>query len=275
MTESEQAPPGVDPTVPTPARLYNYYLGGTSYFPIDREVAEELRRRLPELSDAAWANRGFHHRAARWMAGEHGVRQFLDLGSGLPTRGTTHEAVRQLAPDARLVYVDNDPMVLDYARTTLNGTARTAVIAGDMREPEQLFAEPAFTELIDLTQPLGLLLTGVLQFVDDKTDPWQLMARYRAAMVPGSYVAISHCTADRLPPAAVQAIHDTYARTPFPMYLRSRAEVERLFEGFALVAPFAGAKPGLTFAGSWGAEDERAADSDGSRILYCGVARRT
>ena len=131
------------------------------------------------------------------MAGEHGVRQFLDLGSGLPTQGTTHEAVRQLAPDARLVYVDNDPMVLDYARKTLNGTARTAVIAGDMREPEQLFTEPAFTELIDLTQPLGLLLTGVLQFVDDETDPWQLMARYRAAMVPGSYVAISHCTADR------------------------------------------------------------------------------
>jgi hypothetical protein len=274
MTESEKAPPGVDPATPTPARLYNYYLGGTSYFPIDREVAEDLRSRLPELSDAAWANRGFHHRAARWMASEHGVRQFLDLGSGLPTKGTTHDAVRQLAPDARLVYVDNDPMVLEYARTLLNGTARTAVIEGDMREPEQLFATPAFTGLIDLSEPLGLLLTGVLQFVDDATDPWGLMARYRAAMAPGSYVAISHCTADRLPPAAVQAINETYARTAYPMYLRDRAEVERLFEGFELVSPFAGAEPGLTFAGNWGAEDARAADSDGSRILYCGVARR-
>jgi hypothetical protein len=274
MTESEQAPQGVDPTMPTPARLYNYYLGGTSYFDVDREVAEELRRRLPELSDAAWANRGFHHRAARWMAAEQGVRQFLDLGSGLPTQGNTHEAVRQLAPDARLVYVDNDPMVLDNARALLGGAEGTGVIEGDMREPEQLFAEPAFTSLIDLKEPLGLLLTGVLQFVDDETDPWQLMGRYHAGMAPGSYVAISHCTADRLPPAAVQAIHDTYARTAYPMYLRNRAEVERLFEGFELVAPFAGAPPGLTFAGSWGAEDERAADSDGSRILYCGVARR-
>jgi hypothetical protein len=274
MTESEQAPPGVDPTLPTPARLYNYYLGGTNYFPIDREVAEELRSRLPELSDAAWANRGFHHRAARWMAREQGIRQFLDLGSGLPTQGNTHEAVRQIAPDARLVYVDNDVMVLDHARKLLNGLDGTAVIAGDMREPEQLFAEPAFSAVIDLSQPLGLLITGVLQFVDDETDPWRMMARYHAAMVPGSYVAISHCTADRLPPASVQAIHDAYARTAYPMHLRNRAEVERLFEGFALVAPYAGAEPGLTFAGSWGAEDERAADSDGSRILYCGVGRR-
>jgi hypothetical protein len=274
MTKSEKAPPGVDPTTPTPARLYNYYLGGSANFDVDREIAEQLRTRLPELRDAAWANRGFHHRAARWMASEHGVRQFLDFGSGLPTQGNTHEAVRQLASDARLVYVDNDPMVLDYARNLLDGTEKAGVIAGDMRDPEGLFARSEFTDLIDLSEPIGLLLTGVLQFVSDESDPWQLMARYRAAMAPGSYVAISHCTADRLPPAAVQAMNETYARTMWPIYLRSEAEVERLFEGFELVAPFTGADPGLTFVGKWGAEDECAADTDGSRVLYCGVARR-
>ncbi len=104
MTEVEQAPPGVDATTPTPARLYDYYLGGTNNFAIDREVAEQLRASLPELTDAAWANRGFHRRAARWMAGQHGIRQFIDLGSGLPTQGNTHEAVTPLAPAARVLY---------------------------------------------------------------------------------------------------------------------------------------------------------------------------
>ncbi len=107
MTEVEQAPPGVDPTTPTPARLYDYYLGGTNNFAIDRKVAEQLRLSPPELTDAAWANRGFHQRAARWMAAEHGIRQFIDLGSGLPTQGNTHQAVTDVAPDARVVYVDN------------------------------------------------------------------------------------------------------------------------------------------------------------------------
>src|SRR6266516_7406165 len=143
MTEVEQAPPGVDATTPTPARLYDYYLGGTNNFAIDREAAEQLRASLPELTDAAWANRGFHQRAARWMAGQHGIRQFIHLGSRLTTQGNTHEAVTSLAPAARVVYVDHDPMVLAHAKTLLSGTRATTVIQADLRDPDAVLGHPA------------------------------------------------------------------------------------------------------------------------------------
>lgn len=274
MAEAEQAPPGVDPTAPSPARLYDYYLGGTSNFQVDRDAGERLRASLPELTDAAWANRGFHQRAARWMAATHGIRQFIDLGSGLPTQGNTHEAVGSIASDARVVYVDHDPMVRVHARELLNGTRSTALIEADLRDPDAVLGNPEFRALIDLDQPAGLLATAVLHFVADETDPWSLVQRYLAVLAPGSYVALSHATADRLPPQAVQAMYDTYAHATERIYLRSRGDVERLFGGLELVAPFSGAEPGLTFVGKWGAEDECAADSDGSRVLYCGVARR-
>lgn len=271
MTEAEQAPAGVDPTAPSPARLYDCYLGGTSNFQVDRDAGERLRASLPELTDAAWANRGFHQRAARWMAATHGIRQFIDLGSGLPTQGNTHEAAGSIASDARVVYVDHDPMVRVHAKALLNGTRSTALIEADLRDPAAVLAHPEFRALIDLGQPAGLLATAVLHFVADETDPWGLVQRYLAALAPGSFVALSHVTADRLPP---QAMYDTYEHATERIYLRSREDVERLFGGLELVAPFSGAEPGLTFVGKWGAEDECAADSDGSRVLYCGVARR-
>jgi O-methyltransferase involved in polyketide biosynthesis len=274
MTEAEQAPAGVDPTAPTPARLYDYYLGGTSNFQVDRDAAERLRANLPELTDAAWANRGFHQRAARWMAATHGIRQFVDLGSGLPTQGNTHEAVGDIANDARVLYVDHDPMVRAHARALLNGTRSTALIEADLRDPDAVLGNPEFRALIDLSQPTGLLATAVLHFVADETDPWGLVQRYLSELAPGSFVALSHATADRLPPQAVQAMYDTYAHATERIYLRPRDEVERLFAGLELVAPFSGAQPSLTFVGQWGAEDECAADSDGSRVLYCGVGRR-
>jgi O-methyltransferase involved in polyketide biosynthesis len=274
MTEVEQAPPGVDATTPTPARLYDYYLGGTNNFAIDREVAEQLRKSLPELTDAAWANRGFHQRAARWMAGQHGIRQFIDLGSGLPTQGNTHEAVMPLAPAARVVYVDHDPMVLAHAKTLLSGTRAATVIEADLRDPDAVLGHPGLRALLDLTQPTGLLMTAVLHFVADESDPWGLVARYLSAVPPGSYLALSHATADRLPPRAVQAMYDTYENATARIYLRTRAEFERFFDGLELVAPFDGAEPGITFVGKWGAEDACEADTDGSRVLYCGVARR-
>jgi O-methyltransferase involved in polyketide biosynthesis len=274
MTEVEQVPPGVDATTPTPARLYDYYLGGSNNFAVDREVAERLRASLPELTDAAWANRGFHQRAARWMAAEHGIRQFIDLGSGLPTQGNTHEAVSEVDPDARVVYVDHDPMVLAHARALLTEASTTTVIQADLRDPDSVLGQPELSALIDFAQPVGLLMTAVLHFVADTSDPWRLMARYVSELAPGSYVALSHATADRLPPRAVQAMYDAYSRATENIYLRSKADFERLFDGLELVAPFDGAKAGLTFVGKWGAEDACAADTDGSRVLYCGVARR-
>jgi S-adenosyl methyltransferase len=273
MTETEQVPPGVDPTRPSPARLYDYYLGGTTNFAVDREAAEKLKLAATDLIDAIFANRGFHGRAAVWMA-EQGIRQFIDIGSGLPTQNNTHEAVHKVAPEARVVYVDNDPMVAVHADALLEDDGTTAVITADLRDPDALLAHPALTGLIDFAEPAGVLMTAVLQFVSDGSDPWGLVARYMAAVAPGSYLALSHPTYDNLPPSAVQAGVETYRNATEQAHVRSKAEVERFFNGLELVAPFADASPGVTYAGLWGAEDPVAADTDGSRAFYCGVALR-
>jgi S-adenosyl methyltransferase len=273
MTEAE-APPGVDMSVPSPARLYDYYLGGSTNFPVDRAAGDRLREALPDLYDAAWANRGFHQRSARWMAAEHGISQFIDIGSGLPTQGNTHEAVRQVRADARVVYVDNDPMVAAMAGLLLDDDARTKLIVADMRDPGTVLDHPDLLALIDFSQPVGLLMTAVLHFVADGSDPWGLVKRYTGGLAPGSYLALSHATADKLPPRSVQAMYDTYEHASSRIYLRTRDEMERFFAGMEMVPPYGGADPGVSYVGVWGAEDPEAADSDGSRVLYCGVARR-
>jgi len=266
-------PEGVDLTRPSPARLYDYFLGGTNNFPVDREAAERLRAVDPDVADAMWANRGFHGRAAVWIA-EQGIRQFIDIGSGLPTQNNTHEAVRRAVPGARVVYADNDPMVAAHAGRLLAGDGTTVVITADLRDPAGLLGHPGLRGLIDFAEPAGVLMTAVVHFVADERDPWGLVARYMAAVAPGSYLALSHGTYENLPPRSVRAGLDTYANATEHAYLRSRAEVERFFDGLELVAPYEGAGPGLTYVGLWGAEDPEAADSDGSRALYCGVARR-
>jgi hypothetical protein len=273
MTEPGEIPPGDDPTKPTPARLYDYYLGGTHNFLVDRQAAEKLKAAAPDLIDAIWANRGFHGRAAVWLA-ERGIRQFIDIGSGLPTQNNTHEAVHKRAPGARVVYVDNDPMVAAHANALLAGDGTTAVITADVRDPDALLGHPGLRGLIDFAEPAGVLMTSVMQFVADGSDPWGLVARYMAAVAPGSYLALSHPTYDNLPPLSVQAGLDTYANSTERAYVRSKAEVERFFDGLDLVPPHKTADAAVTYAGLWGAEDLDAADSDGSRAFYCGVARR-
>ena len=273
MSEIESAPPGVDPAVPSPARLYDYYLGGTHNFQADRELAEQLRAAIPDMVDAVLANRGFHVRAAAWMA-RHGIRQFLDIGSGLPTANNTHETVQALDPGARVVYVDNDPIVGAHASALLAANGSTALVVADMRDPESVLTSPVLRSMIDLAAPVGLLMTAVLHFVPDDRDPWGLVARYVSAVAPGSYLALSHGTLDRMPPAQVQAGKDGYARSSANVYLRSKPDIKRFFDGLDLRPPRPGAEPDLTFAGLWGAEDIAVADSDGSRGIYCGVARR-
>jgi hypothetical protein len=152
MSEDLEAPPGVDPTKPSPARMYDYVLGGKHNFPADREAAERIRAQAPELEDAAWANRAFHQRAARWMA-DQGIRQFVDLGSGLPTPGSTHGVVQSVRPDARVAYVDNDPMVRAYASELLTGDGTTTVVTADLRDPGLVLNE--LRALIDFDEPTG------------------------------------------------------------------------------------------------------------------------
>jgi hypothetical protein len=271
MTEIGDVPPGVDPTTTSSARLYDYLLGGTNNFPVDREVAEMMKASAPDTVDAVLANRGFHGRAAVWMAG-HGIRQFIDLGSGLPTQNNTHESVRRVAPGASVVYVDIDPMVAAHASGLLEGDGSTAVITADLREPEAVLSHPDLRRLIDFAEPAGVLATDVMHFIAGSFDPWGLVARYMAAMAPGSYLALSHSTRDNVP--APDGIMDILEKAAVDIYLRPRAEVERFFRGLQLVAPYEGAAPDLTYPGVWGAEDPDAADSDGSRGFYCGVARR-
>jgi hypothetical protein len=263
----------VDQTRPTPARIYDYLLGGENNFPADRRAAGQILAVVPEARDAAWANRGFHQRAAVWIA-ERGIRQFIDIGCGLPTVGNTHEVVRRVFPDCRVVYVDNDPLVRLHGRAVLNGQSGIGVIVGDLREPEPILCHPEVRALIDFGEPTGLMMTGVMMFVADASDPWGLVARYVAEIAPGSYISLSHLTGDQKPPLAAaefQAVFDTATEH---LYLRSKPEVALFFNGLELVPPYPGAEPGLSYAGVWGADDPAAADTDGSRWLYCGVARR-
>jgi hypothetical protein len=273
MTEAGEVPPGVDPTRPSPARLYDYFLGGTNNLPVDREAAEKLRAAVPDVVDGMWANRGFHGRATVWMAG-HGIRQFIDIGSGLPTQNNTHQAVHRVAPDARVVYVDIDPMVAAHSGPLLAGDGTTAVVTADMRDPGAVLGDPELRRLIDFAEPAGMLMTAVMHFVADEDDPWGLVARYMAAVPPGSYLALSHGTFDKMVPNQIQAGKEIYARATENIYMRSRADVERFFDGLELEPPYEGAGRELTYVGLWGAEDLEAADSEGSRGLYCGVARR-
>jgi len=272
MRKGLHVPDGLDVTRPSPARIYDYMLGGDLHFDADARAAERILSVVPEIGDTAWANRGYHQRAVTWIA-RQGGRQFLDLGSGLPTVGNTHEVVKKIHPEARVVYVDNDPMVELHGQATLDTGGTVGVLCGDVREPDAILGNPSVKALIDPREPAGLLLTGVMNFVSDEADPWALVSRYVRAMAPGSYLSLSHLTDDAKPPAAVEGLRRVFDDATEQLYFRPKAAVARFFDGLEIVPPYPGAEPGLTYSGVWGAEDPELADSDGSRWLYCAVAR--
>jgi hypothetical protein len=272
MPDTPPLPAGMDASRPTPARIYDYMLRGNQHFEIDRIAAEQILTAAPEIRDAAFSNRGFHQRAAKWIA-EQGVKQFIDIGSGLPTVGNTHEVVQQVHRDARVVYVDNDPMVALHSQDILEPGGTISVICADLRDPDSVVGNSDLLELIDLGQPIGLLITGVMMFVSDEAHPFDLVSGYVRAMPAGSYLSLSHLTDEHKPPAAAEGFRRVFDSATEHLYFRSRAEVSRFFDGLELVPPHEGAKPEVTWTGLWGAEDAALADSDGSRWLYCGVAR--
>jgi SAM-dependent methyltransferase len=274
MSEMNRVPPGVDASKPSPARMYDRYLGGTANFRSDRDAVDRILELVPEIRDAAWANRGFLQRAVRWMA-ERDIRQFIDLGAGLPTQRCTHEVAREIRPDDRVVYTDIDPGVIAHGREILAGVPGTAVIEADFRRPGDVLDHPETRRLIDLAEPAGLLIVALTQFIPDSGDPWALVARYMDALAPGSYLALSAPTADRMIGRKVDRILDVYATSTIPSNSpRSRADIDRFFTGLAIVRPYPGADPALTSAGLWGCEDPEAAESDGSRSFYVAVARK-
>ena len=274
MNDGRQVPQGADPSRPSPARMYDCYLGGTANFPADRDAVDRIVELVPEIRDAAWANRGFLQRAVRWMA-ERGIRQFIDLGAGLPTQRCTHEVAQEVVPGAVVVYTDSDPGVIAHGRQILAGVPGTAVIEADFRQPEDLLGHPDTRRLIDFAEPTGLLIVAVTQFIADADDPWSLVARYLGALAPGSYLALSAPTADRMVARKVDRILDVYATSTIPLNIpRPRAEIERFFTGLQIVPPYAGAAAELTSAGLWDCEDPEAAESDGSRSFFVAVARK-
>jgi SAM-dependent methyltransferase len=274
MSEMDRVPPGVDPSKPSPARMYDRYLGGTANFPADRDAVDRILELVPEIRDAAWANRGFLQRAVRWMA-ERDIRQFIDLGAGLPTQRCTHEVAREVRPDARVVYTDIDPGVIAHGREIVAGVPGTAVVEADFRRPADVLDHPETSRLIDFTQPAGLLVVALTQFIPDSDDPWALVARYVNALAPGSYLALSAPTADHMVARKVDRIVGVYATSTIPTATpRTRAEVGRFFAGLTIVPPYQGATPELASAGLWGCEDPEAAESDGSHSFYVAVARK-
>jgi len=248
-------------------------LRGDNHFEPDILAAERILSAVPEIRDCAWSNRGFHQRATKWIA-ERGVRQFIDIGSGLPTVGNTHDVAQKVIPGARVVYVDNDPMVAEQGGQLLAADRSTRVICADLREPESILDNPEVTEFIDFREPAGLLLTAVMMFVSDDADPWALVSRYVDALAPGSYLALSHLTDDYKPPVTAERFRAVFDGATERLYFRSRAEIARFFDGLELVPPYDGAEADICYTGVWGAEDPVLADSDGQRWLYCAVARK-
>jgi trans-aconitate methyltransferase len=273
MHNAPEVPPGVDASVPTAARIYDYMLRGHNYFDADERACKRLLTAVPYAQDIAAANRGFHQRAAKWIA-ERDIRQFIDVGSGLPTVGNTHEVVQNIVPGAHVVYIDRDPMVELHSRALIGDAGTVSVICADLREPDTILGHPELGKMIDFGQPVGLLMTAVFHFVSDTADPWALLSRYLDELVPGSYLSLSHLTDDYKPPAAAEGFRAVFDSATDHMYYRSRAKVERFFNGLELVRPYDGAPAEVAFAGYWGCEDAELADSEGSRWLYCGVAKK-
>jgi hypothetical protein len=235
----------INTSVPNPARIYDYLLGGKDNYPADREVAEQVVAVAPVTREVVRDNRAFLRRAVTFLAEEAGVRQFIDLGSGLPTHGNVHEIAQAVAPDARVVYVDNDPMVVTHSRALL-ADDNTITVQADLREPDAIVDHPEVRKLIDLDRPVALLLLAILHFVPDDQDPHGIVARFRDALPAGSYLALSHSTRDvpvrpDMTPAEMAEmgakVQRLYQMTTTPIVPRTRAQVERFFDGFDLVDP--------------------------------------
>ena len=229
------APAGVDLDRPSAARVYDYYLGGFHNFPADREMAKKAIQMWPELPLMMQANRAFLRRAVRFAVGQ-GVTQFLDIGSGIPTVGNSHEVARLADPSSKVVYVDVDPVAVAHSRAILAGDASTAVVQADLRDPDRILADASVNRLLDLDQPIAILLVAVLHFVATEDNPLTVIARLRDAVVPGSLLVISHASQDGQPELA-DSHQRLYARTPTPMTMRSQSEISDLFTGFELVPP--------------------------------------
>jgi hypothetical protein len=238
--------PGAVPdfSVPNPARMYDYFLGGKDHFPADREAAGKVIAAYPETRALARANRRFLTRAV-WFLAEQGIGQYIDLGAGLPTSPNVHEVARQARPGARVVYVDNDPVVTSHGRALCATDDGVAVIDGDIRDPRSILADPELTAVIDFTEPVAILCVAVLHFIREEEDPGEIVTTLRGRMVPGSYLAISHAAIDGADKQVLSEISRAYQDTTASAVPRTAAQIRELFTGLDLV------HPGLVDVSQW------------------------
>jgi S-adenosyl methyltransferase len=243
MDRPKWAPRDVDLERPSAARVYDYFLGGAHNFAVDRDLAQQIARMTPNIGDTMRANRAFLRRAVRFLA-EQGVAQFLDIGSGIPTVGNVHEVAQGVDPSAKVVYVDVDPVAVAHSTAILQGDPRTLVLEADARDTDRILTDPGLRELLDFSQPVAVLLLGVLHFIPDADDPAGIVARLRDAVVPGSYVALVNATHEDQPAEVIEA-QKLSGRTGTEIVLRSRADLLDQFRGWTLV------EPGLVFLPLW------------------------
>ena len=260
---------GLDTSKAHVARVYDYWLGGKDNFEADRAYGDDLEKRVPSIRLTARMNRLFLGRAVRYLAADAGVRQFLDIGTGLPTANNTHQVAQGLAPEARVVYTDNDPLVLVHARALLTSAAagRTAYIEADVRSPEAILKAPELTDTLDLTQPVAVMLIAVLHLVTDDDIAYPAIRSIIDAMPSGSYLVISHATGDFWPREQVDAANETNRAHRVDFRFRTKDEVARFFDGLELI------EPGIVPVAEWRSGDDPTPERAHSNI-WAGVARK-
>ncbi len=264
MTTPDWAPPGIDLDVPSPARVYDYLLGGGHNFAVDREFAERVTAVIPTIATAARTNRAFVQRAVTFMA-EQGIDQFLDLGSGIPTVGHVHEIAQALIPRARVLYVDHDLIAVTHSELILKDTPTADVINADLRNPKDILASPRLAGLLDLSRPIGLLLASVLPFVPDRDNPLAAVAELRNAAAPGSFIALTHVIPEGDGDTTRKAA-GLYQNAADSMAVRTREEVTAFFGDWELV------EPGLTWTPQWRPRRPEQAGNGESSLALAGVA---
>jgi hypothetical protein len=267
VTDGASAPTGIDTTVSHSARIWNYWLGGKDNFAVDREAGDRVEAMLPIIVIQARADRAFLGRAVRYLAGEVGIRQFLDVGTGLPTADNTHEVAQRVAPEARIVYVDNDPMVLSHARALLTSSPEGVCdyLDADLRDPGKILADAART--LDFSQPVALFLMGILHHIPDTDQAYDIVRQLVAALAPGSFLVINHSTSAVSGAAMEDAVaHWNKVGTP-TMTLRRPEQIARFFDRLDLL------DPGLVPCSQWRPDESPFGPPD-PVDEFCGVARK-
>jgi O-methyltransferase involved in polyketide biosynthesis len=267
MTDQAPAPIAIDATTPNVARIYDYLLGGKDNFAADREAARRLLDAIPDARAIARDNRSFVGRVVRYLATEGGIRQFLDLGCGLPTQANVHQLAQGVVPGVRVVYVDNDPMVASHGEALLASGDDVAMVLGDLRRPTAILAHPEVSGLLDLSQPVAVLCTSTLHFIADEAEPGMILAAYRDRLAAGSYLAISHAVQTEELAKERREAEAVYRQASSALHVRPLADVLGFFDGFELV------EPGFTWIAEWRPEPGTA-PLGRPHSVYGGVGRK-